>query len=415
MNGPGLARMAWRNLWRNRRRTLVTLSSISFGVLLAGLLTGMGDWQWRQVIDLAARMGGGHVSLQHNELLERPSLSRTVLWDDSLRELLVHVPEAERAVMRISGPVMLATASDSQAAAFLAFDPEREDSSTLPALEDITAGEGFSSSRDRGIILGARLAELLGCRLGSKVVYTMTDRHGEIVSALARVRGIVTTGAPGVDARLCLLAADSAREVLGYETDEGTQIGVFLNDYRSSDAVAVRLAAALQAPTAALTWSQLQPDLASIVSLKLGGMLFMELLILSLITAGIFNTLFMSVMERLREFGILMAIGFSPGQLYRLVLWESLWLALVGLVAGVVILAPPYLYIASHGIDLTAAMGDEGLEIASGVMQPILRVDIYPEHAAAIAAAILAATLLAGLYPAWRAGRVVPVETITLV
>ena len=203
-----LPKMAWRNLWRHRRRTLLTLSSIAFGTTLAVLFTGLGDSNWRKMIDLAARMGAGHVTLQHPEYLETPTLSRTVKNADALSALALDDPDVVRAVPRISGYLMLATAGQSYGAAFLAFDPAVEDADTFSLLEAITEGETFATSRDEGIILGAKLAENLDAGLGEKVVYTMTDRTGEIVRAAARVRGIVRTGAPTVDSSLCLMAID---------------------------------------------------------------------------------------------------------------------------------------------------------------------------------------------------------------
>ena len=110
-----LARMAWRNIWRNRRRTLLTLSSIAFGTMLAILFTGLGDANWREMIDLAARLGGGHVSLQHAEYLDTPTLSRTV-HDRDLREIALRDPDVERVVTRVTGQLMLSSAGQSYGA-----------------------------------------------------------------------------------------------------------------------------------------------------------------------------------------------------------------------------------------------------------------------------------------------------------
>jgi len=134
-----------------------------------------------------------------------------------------------------------------------------------------------------------------------------------------------------------------------------------------------------------------------------------------LVAAGIFNTLFVSVMERMREFGIMTAIGFSPVRLFGLVMWESLWLGLTGLAAAVLVTAGPYIYLWKHGVDLSAMTGGESSEVAGVAMDPVLHVNIFPENAGWIAVAVLLATLLSGIYPAWRAGRVVPVESIKLV
>ena len=105
-----LATMAWRNLWRQPRRTFLTLSSIAFGTFFAVIFTGVGDANWKQMIDLAARLGGGHVSLQHSEYFDSPTLSHTVRGTDLLPVALAD-PDVRAAVPRISGQLMLSTAS----------------------------------------------------------------------------------------------------------------------------------------------------------------------------------------------------------------------------------------------------------------------------------------------------------------
>jgi ABC-type lipoprotein release transport system permease subunit len=407
--------MAWRNLWRHRRRTLLTLSSIAFGVMLAVLFTGIGDSNWSEMIQLAARLGGGHVTLQHPEYLEMPTLSRTVRDVEKLRAVALRDPDVERVVARITGNLMLATAGQNYGAAFIAFDPGDEDETTLSLIEALTEGELFPSAREGGIILGKRLAENLDAGLGRKVVYTLTDKNGEIVQEAARVSGIVRTGAPSVDAGLCLLPIDRLREALGYDPGEAVQVGVFLGDHRRADAVAGRLGEALGTQVRALPWHQIQPELSGFITMKVAGARFMEAIIMVLVAAGIFNTLFVSVMERVREFGIMLAIGFSPARLFSLVMCESLWLGLLGLLFAGAITAGPYYYMATVGIDLSAMMGEGSGEVAGVAVSPIMHANIFLENLVMIASAALLATLLSGLYPAWHAGRVVPVESIRLV
>lgn len=310
---------------------------------------------------------------------------------------------------------MLSTARESYGAGFIAFDPMVEDESTISIIEALVKGEPFASADAKGIIIGERLARNLGADMNSKIVYTMTDKNGEIVSGLARVSGIIRTGAPTVDGGLCLLPIGAVREVLSYTPHEAIQVAVFIDDQRRSDKVANRLQERIGKQIAALPWYETQPDLAGFISMKIGGARFMEILIAILVAAGIFNTLFVSVMERLREFGIMIAIGLSPSNLFKLVMLESLWLGLVGLVAAVVITAGPYFYLVSTGIDISAIMGEGTTEIAGVGIGSVVEVGIFPENAVIIAVAALIATLLAGLYPALRAGRVEPVNTINLV
>ena len=415
MSGPNVTALAWRNLWRNRRRTLLTMGSIVFGVFLAVVFTAMQDRNWKDMIDLAARLGGGHVSLQHPEYLDKPTLTRTVVRGEEIQAALEgERRRVARTVDRVIGPTMLATAGENFSAAFIAFDPGVEDETTLSILEALDEGAALEPGDTGGVILGHRLASNLGMELGDKVVYTLTDRNGEIVSGLARLRGTLRTNAPTVDGGFCLLPLDTVRGLLGYAEDEATMVAVFLHDQRQSARVAAELGRELDGRAAAVPWNTSQPQLAAFIALKVGGAVVMEILIAFLVAAGIFNTLFVSVMERLREFGIMLAIGWSPGRLFRLVMMESVWLAALGLVGAFLITAGPYLYLSSTGLDLTAVYGGT-VEIAGVGLDPVLKVGIFPRNAVMIGLFAVAATLASGIYPAWRAGRVEPVETIKVV
>jgi len=416
MNSLQLALIAWRNLWRNPRRTLLTLCAITFGVFLAVLLTALNDRNFSDMIDVAARLGGGHVVIQHPEYIDTPNLTRTVSGTTALRAAAQADPDVSHAVDRISGQAMMSTASHNAGVMFIAYDPDNEDDTTLSFLEGITAGGLLpgGGANDKSVVLGHKLADNLHVELGDKVVYTLMDRSGEIVGGMARVGGLVGTGADSLDGGLALLPIARVREVLGYGPDEATQVALFLSDSRRSGEVAQRLHADLPPTASALTWDTVQPDLSGFIAMKVGGAVFMELVIMVLVAASIFNTLFVSVMERMREFGIMRAIGYSPRQIFGLVMWESLWLAIVGLVAGIALTAGPYWYLAKNGIDVSAAYGDEALDIAGVGFSPILNVGIFPDHAVIIGLVAMAATLTAGLYPAWRAGRVVPVDAIKL-
>jgi ABC-type lipoprotein release transport system permease subunit len=408
------AQMAWRNLWRNRRRTLVTLSSIAFGTMLAILFTGIGDENFSQMIDLAARLGGGHVTLQHPEYLELPTFSRTVRDASRLRDRALEDPQVERVTLRIVGNVMVASPEQSQGAGFIAFDPAAEDLDTLSVLDALHEGELFETADSRGVVIGIGLAKKLRVRIGRKVVYTLTDKNGEIVQEAARVIGILKTGSPSVDSGLCLLPLERVRKLLGYSGDESLQVALFLRDQRSAEEVAARLASVVS-PAAAVPWYESQPELSGFIAMKVVSARVMEVIIMLLVAAGIFNTLFVSVMERVREFGIMLAIGFSPARLFGLVMFESFWLALVGLALGALVTAGPYWYMAEVGVDIAAQLEISGPEVAGIAMTPIMHAGIYLDHLVVIVVAALAATLLSGVYPAWSAGRIAPVESIRIV
>ncbi len=414
MKQTSLWLMAWRNLGRNRRRTVLTLASIAFGVFLAIFSMASQDRNWQDMIDLGARMGGGHVTLQHPEYLDTPSLSRTVTGTDALIEAASGDPEVDRAVERLSGQLMVSTARESYGASFIAFDPEVEDLNTISYLEAVSEGEMFAADDPTGMVLGAQLAQNLGAELGDRVVYTATDRSGEIVAGLGRVRGILRTGAPSIDVGMVLLPIKAARGVLGFASDEATQVAIFVTDHRRSEALAARLQEQVGDEVAAIPWFEGRPDLYAFIAMKVGGGVIMIGIIALMVAAGIFNTVFISVMERLREFGIMMAVGFSPAKLFRLVVYESVWLGVIGLVLAGMLTIGPYLYLSRFGIDMGAMLGNSPTEISGVAMATHLKFGIYPENAVRIVALAFVAVVLAGIYPAWRAGRVRPVESIRI-
>jgi ABC-type lipoprotein release transport system permease subunit len=405
------AALAWRNLWRNPRRTWLTLSAIVFGTFLSVMFTAMQDRSFADMIDLAARLGGGHVLLQHPAYRDEPTLSHRVGGVSALRARAEADPRVVRTVARVTGQLMVQTPTNQLGAGFVAFEPSEEDDSTLSFLRGV---EGTLQAGPHDIVLGRRLASNLKVGLGGKVVYTFVGVDGEIVSGLGRVSGVVETGAPSVDGGLVLLPLAAVREVGGFGPDEATTVGVYLRDSRRSGDVVDALGPGLPAGVAALGWSEAQPDLSGFIAMKVGGARFMEAVLMILVAAGIFNTLFMSVMERSREFGVLAAIGCSRGRLFAMVMWESLWLGLLGLAGAALVTAGPYWYLSTHGIDLSARLGAAPMEVAGVGMPSVLKIGIFPENLALVAAFALGATLTAGLWPAWQASRVPPVEAIRL-
>lgn len=413
MDSFALAKLGWRNIWRNRRRTAITLSGITFGMMMAILFTGLGDSMYGGMIDQAARLGSGHVTLQHEQHMTSPSAKRFLTETSALRTKVMAHLGVLAANPRIAGELMLAAGGESRGASFIGIDPRLETTETLSPVGAITAGKMFAHDDKRGVVLGATLARNLGVKVGRKVVYTLTDKTGEIVNGLLRVRGIVTTGADELDAALCLVPLDLARKALRYGHHDATLLAVLISDQREAALVAGQLRASLPVSVAAVTWEESMPDLANLIAVDVSSIRFLQALVIILVAAGIFNTLFVSVMERSREFGVLVALGWQPAQLFALVMWESLWLAIVGVLAAAMATAGPYWWMNTRGVDISDQLG--GASVAGVIIDPILRVDIYPENVVIIVLIVGFATVASGLLPAWRAGRVEPVDAIKLV
>ena len=136
-----------------------------------------------------------------------------------------------------------------------------------------------------------------------------------------------------------------------------------------------------------------------------------QLMISLLIAAGILNTMLMSVLERIREFGVMMALGMSPRSLFSLVILESFWLAVIGLIIGIIVTIPWYLYMAETGIDLTSAYGDD-FSFGGVLLDTVFKIRLFKESIIGILIGLFGLALLSGVYPAWRAGRIPPVESL---
>ena len=264
-----------------------------------------------------------------------------------------------------------------------------------------------------GAVIGAGMAEKLNLRPGKKLILTVTDRSGQLASELFRVSGIFRTGERQADSGVVLLPLDRMRQTLDYGKSGVTLVAVCLDDLRRVPAAARALSAGLadSEEMEVLTWQETRPDLAGLIAVDRLFNSLLQLLVGLVIAAGIMNTMLMSVLERKRELGIMMALGMTPAQVMRLVVVESCWLACLGVVMGAVLTAPWYYYMSGTGIDLGRFVGED--YSAGGVLvDPVMKLRLYGESGLAILAAVFALTLAAAVYPARRAGTILPVEAM---
>ena len=408
-------KMAWRNIWRRKRRTLITCFSVAFGILYAVLSTGFGDWGYTKLIDDSATMGYGHVTVEPHEYNHSPSLDKRIGNSTGIRKTALGTEGVSGAMERIVGQAMIASATKSIGGMFLAIDPSQEATEYNLFLKKMVEGEIFSGTDGGEIIIGVKIAEKLGLKMGKKIIYTITDVNGEIVSEIARVSGMFKTGVEEVDGAMVVLPIDRVRKTLGYGSDEATMVSVLISDQRRADRVTERLQKALGGNVAVLPFTETQEEIVSLIAIDKSFNYLFQVFLGMLVAAGILNTILMAVLERTREFGIMMAIGMSPGKLFKLVLAESFWIGVVGLFMGVIVSAPFYYYFHTTGLDLTTMM-PEGYSAGGGVpMYTVMKIRLFPESVIAIFVVVFLLTILAGLYPAYKAGRVPPVESIRVI
>ena len=404
--------LAWRNLWRHKRRTLITASSIAFGVLLAVTFTGAGDYFYTRMIDAGANMGMGHITLAAPDYNRAPSSKKRLQGEDELKQHIKQIDEVKDVAARIQGQAMFASAYKSVGGMFIAIDPQQENIDNNLFMKAMIKGEMLSSASDKGVVLGVDLARKLKLDIGKKVVYTTTDINGDIVSAIGRVSGLFQTGATEIDGAMALLPLHTVQKVLAYQNDEVSVLAVTLHDQRYSHQLRDQIQAMPEfQQIEVLNWQQTQPDLAGMIAVDKSSNYISQLLIALLVAAGILNTMLMSVLERKREFGVMMALGMSPRNLFFLVMLESFWLAVLGLIIGIIVTTPWYIFMSQTGIDLSAAYGD-GFSFGGVLLDTVFKIRLFKESIIAILVGLFGLALLSGAYPAWRAGRVPPVESL---
>lgn len=412
MTWKTLAALAWRNLWRNRRRTVITASTIAIGFALAVFSIGLGDGGHNQMIRTAIRMGEGHLTVQAPGYLEAPANHIYIRDGTAVAGALERTGVPGQVAPRVELQVLVSSANNAVGGMLQGLDLGR-DPQALSLRPRLTEGRWPAPGDATGVVIGRKMAQRLKARLGTRLV-VMAGVGTETESQLARVRGIFASGIDELDAFVLLSDLDYARRLLGAPAAESavTRFAIFLDDDR---AVArwkrALVAAALPDGARAYDWQEIMPQLVNFIALDDAGGYVWLLFLLVMVAFGILNTILMSVLERTREFGLLRALGMSPPRLLALVFIETVMLALVSVGAGWVVGGAVHLYFATYGLDLSS-ISPEALKTAGVMLDPVMKSELSARRIAVLTLIVLGTTVLAGVYPAIRAARVSPLRAL---
>jgi ABC-type lipoprotein release transport system permease subunit len=406
MQGFGIVfTLAWRNLWRNYRRTLIMLAAIMVGVwamiFMTALMRGMVD----QMVQDGVRSLPGHVQI-HNPLFQ----------DDPTINNLIDVPEAELAVKldtldanswasRIKVPAVISSERESRGVTLFGIDPEREASVSYIAA-DISEGRYLEGPDDKGVLIGKKLADTLETRVGKRVVLMSQDPDNEIADRGFRVVGIFDNKLESIEETQVFIAKTTAQKFLRVQ-GHVSEIAILGDNYRD---VSVLLADTKLVAGDSLkveAWYELDAYLGTMLSVMDGFVLVWIVVIFLALSFGLVNTLVMAVFERVREIGLMLALGMRPSLILAQIVIESLLLLSIGLLMGN-LLAWVSVTSLESGIDISAV--GEGMEMfgAASVLYPQLNVS----DMVLASSVVLVLGFVASLSPAWRASRYQPIEAI---
>lgn len=397
--------LAWRNVWRNRRRTLVILLALAFGiwsmVTLVAIMRGMIEQQVRNTISNLT----GHIQVHAVGYRDDPAIDNSMPPPGPTMLKVLRGENVRAWAARVRVPAVVASERESAGVTLVGIDPEAEQGLSFIA-QAVTEGRYLQSPGDRGLLLGRKLAERLETSLGKRVVLMSQDIDNDIADRGFRVVGIFDANTEAAETRYVFVGRTLAQDMLKLG-GLVSELALVEDDRQDLDATLQSLTNAAQGLDIQ-PWTKLEPLLVLTAKMYEATMLIWFVVVFLAMSFGLVNTLLMAVFERTREIGMFQALGMRPRFILSQVLLESLTLLMIGMAMGNVLAWATIAYL-GDGLNLSAfAKGLEWAGLSSVIYPLVAASDVITANLI-----VIVLGLIASLYPAWRAARYVPVEAIT--
>ena len=405
-----LLTLAWKNLWRSRRRTLITLAAVSFSLMLVQGFHNLSFGVYSAMIDSGVRAGTGHLVVYQQQYPGQRDEKFSFAPQD-LPTQIGKLNGVEAVLPRVYLPGLAQSSRESRGILLTGIDP-RVEQQVNPFLRHLPEDQRLPSLDGREAILGSRLLKELQLKSGNKFVVTLQGPSGELVSEMFRVHGVITTGIKSIDKSLLLVGKERAAQMGGIP-GQIHELAIVLKSQQADREVLPAVQQLLRGHNdlKVLSWEEAMPNLFNAIRLDYASQKFIFVILLLIVTIGVINTLLMSVMERFREFGVILAVGASPLRLRLLVFIEALLLGLVAMLLGSLLGSLLTWYLQAVGVELRDFI-TESLEFGGVVFDPVLRATWDLPYMLQMAGFMLLLVLAAAIYPAIKAGRIVPAEAL---
>jgi putative ABC transport system permease protein len=400
-------KMAFRNIFRQKRRSLFTGLSIVGGFTLAVIFIGWSDGSYDAIIDQFTRTRLGHIQIHEKTYLERPTLYKTIDDVAKVGAVLDGTNGVESWAPRVYSAGLAGDGDQSAGVRIVGLDPARE-ARTTRFDRTIVEGRFFSGAAAREAVLGRVLAEILRAKLGDEIILLSQGADGSIAEDQFVLVGLAASGDEMTDRTSYYLPLETAQGylVLGSKVHE---IAVVVSNLGRVRAIAGTIAARLDDPSLSVEpWQVFAKSFYNAMKADKAGMWVMLLVIVVIVAVGVLNTVLMSVLERRREYGLLKAIGTRPSRIVRLVILEVLILAVLSMAVG-----------AGLGLGVNAFLARHGIRFGSGITYggmvfDTMRSEINTRSFVIPAVTVIVAALLVGLFPALKAARTEPARTMRM-
>ena len=416
MTGPWW-RIGWRNLGRNRKRTTLTALGLAVGYIAVVFMVGWAEGITAELIENATSLVSGQIEIHDAEYRPERSLYDTIGGRegadvDALLNAIAQDELVVAAAPRAYAGGLVSSGEATSAGNLMGVDPERE--VALTRFLDPLAEGRLPAPGANELVVGEEMARQLEVTVGDELVVVASGADGSMANDLYTVSGIYSTGLVEFDAATAVMPITDLQTLVVLDPGRIHEIAVATADPSAAGATAERLAASLGAVERAIEvapWPELNPVLAEYVALADSLYWIFIVIIFAIASFGIANTMLMATFERRREFAVMLALGSSPWSIVGSVLYEALAIGLVSLTLGAAVTAPLMIWFYAAPPSLEWLYGNVTLQGA--LLTPTLRVGINVPAWTWATIGLVVTALVAAFYPAVRAARVPPADTLS--
>ena len=387
-------KLSWRNLWRNKRRTLITMASILFALFFALIMRSMQIGTYKRMIDNFVQVYTGYLQLHQPGYWEDKDINKSFNIPDSLLESLARIPNVKDAVPRLEYFALASSGQQTKGVAVIGIDPVREEKFTKVS-KWVIKGK-FLDPSDSGLLVAEKLADFLAVRPGDTLVLLGQGYHGISVAGKFPVRGILDFPSPDMNSQMVYMNLHSCSEFFG----TGSRITTLSLNLKDPDRINETVSLLKEDPSyrqlAVMSWDEILVDLVQYIKAdNASGLIF--LLILYLVIAfGVFGTVVMMTAERKKEFGIMIALGMQKYRLAFVTILEMIIIGFLGILSGVLLSIPILAWYYHHPIPLTGEYASI-MEIYG--MEPVMCFAFQPDFLIAQSLVVMGIVLAATMYP----------------
>jgi ABC-type lipoprotein release transport system permease subunit len=388
-----LLKLAWRNIWRNRRRSLITLASIVFAVMLSTFMESLQKGAWNHMIDNVVSSYYGYVQIHSKGYWDDQVIDRAFMFDDSLGRVAADLPSAVSLVPRLESFALGASANRTRAVMLVGTDPAAEDA--LTGLSGKVIEGKYPRNAGEGMLIGDGLARQLDLGVGDTIVLISQGFRGVNAAGKYAISGIVSLGSPELDKMMAWMSLPEAQWFFGAE-GRVTSLAVDPGGGHAKQVTKLLRTTLDTSQYEIMSWEELLPELLEARALDSAGNYIVYFILYLIIAFGMYGTILMMAREREYEFGVLLAVGMRRLALGWSVYLEVLMLGLFGALAGMVLSVPLVWYFRIHPLRFT---GDIAASLEKFGFEPIFPTSVEPRAFLMQAAVVLILTTALALYP----------------